>query len=61
MLGRLARWLRVPGQDTLYDVELDDRAPVELANAEGHAVLTGDRRLLRDISVPNARARPTPA
>ena len=49
MLGRLARWLRVLGYDTIYDPALDDRAIVALANAEDRVVLTRDRRLLRDL------------
>jgi uncharacterized protein len=49
MLGRLARWLRVLGYDTLYDPSLADPALVELANAEQRVVLTRDRRLLRDL------------
>jgi uncharacterized protein len=49
MLGRLARWLRVLGYDTIYDPALDDRTLVALANAEGRVVLTRDRRLLRDL------------
>src|SRR5512133_1147194 len=49
MLGRLARWLRVLGYDTLYEPALGDPALVALANAEGRVVLTRDRRLLRDL------------
>jgi uncharacterized protein with PIN domain len=49
MLGRLARWMRVLGYDTLNDPALDDRALVALANAEDRVVLTRDRRLLRDL------------
>lgn len=49
MLGRLARWLRVLGCDTLYEPALDDRALVHLANGDDRIVLTRDRRLLRDL------------
>ena len=49
MLGRLARWLRVIGCDTLYEPALDDRALVALANGDDRVVLTRDRRLLRDL------------
>lgn len=49
MLGRLARWLRVLGCDTLYEPALDDRTLVALANGDGRVVLTRDRRLLRDL------------
>ena len=48
MLGRLARWLRVLGFDTLYDPDLHDAALVRLADAEDRIVLTRDRHLLRE-------------
>jgi uncharacterized protein with PIN domain len=48
MLGRLARWLRVLGYDTVYDESLDDPALVELANREDRVLLTRDRHLLRE-------------
>lgn len=49
MLGRLARWLRVLGWDTVYEPALSDRAQVELAAAEGRVLLTRDRHLLREL------------
>lgn len=49
MLGRLARWLRVLGHDTLYDPSLDDRALVDLANRDDRVLLTRDRHLLREL------------
>jgi len=49
MLGRLARWLRALGYDTLYDASADDRSLVELANGEDRVLLTRDRRLLREL------------
>ena len=48
MLGRLARWLRVLGYDTIYDTSLHDEALVELANHEERLLLTRDRHLLRE-------------
>ncbi len=45
MLGRLAKWLRILGFDTLYDPALDDYALLRLARAEGRVLLTGDREL----------------
>jgi len=48
MLGRLARWLRVLGYDTIYDPALSDRGQVELAAAE-RILLTRDRHLLREL------------
>jgi hypothetical protein len=49
MLGRLARWLRVLGFDTLYDTALHDPALVRIADAEGRVLLTRDRLLLREL------------
>jgi len=49
MLGRLARWLRALGYDTVYDASADDRALVDLANNEHRILLTRDRQLLRDL------------
>ncbi len=44
MLGRLARWLRLYGYDTLYGVEDDDEI-IKIALAEGRAILTRDSGL----------------
>jgi len=41
MLGRLARWLRLYGYDTLYGIEDDDEI-IEVALKEGRVVLTKD-------------------
>jgi uncharacterized protein len=45
MLGRLARWLRALGYDTVYDQRLDDAALARLARAEDRLLLTRDRGL----------------
>lgn len=47
MLGRLARWLRVLGYDTLYDARWTDDELVRLARAEGRLLLTRDVALAR--------------
>ena len=49
MLGRLARWLRVLGYDTWYDIAVADRVLVQLAAAEDRILLTRDRHLLREL------------
>lgn len=54
MLGRLARWLRILGLDTVYDPSLDDPALVALADAEGRALLTRDRHLVEHLRPPRA-------
>ncbi|WP_157269659.1 Mut7-C RNAse domain-containing protein [Azohydromonas aeria] len=45
-LGRLARWLRFAGFDTLWHNAWDDAELVAIAAAEGRTVLTRDRALL---------------
>ena len=47
MLGRLARWLRALGYDTLYSSELDDPELARRARAEGRILLTRDVELTR--------------
>ena len=49
MLGRLARWLRALGFDTVHDERLSDHALVDLARSEQRVLLTRDRRLLREL------------
>ncbi len=50
-LGRLARWLRLLGFDTLWRNDLEDREIVDISVEESRIILTRDRRLLfhRDI------------
>jgi uncharacterized protein len=45
MLGRLARWLRLMGYDTLYWREGSDAALAERARAEGRLIITRDHQL----------------
>jgi uncharacterized protein with PIN domain len=51
MLGRLARWLRLMGYDTLYWREGSDAALAERARVEGRLLLTRDHQLAgrRDV------------
>ncbi len=49
MLGRLARWLRVLGYDTLYDPTAPDPELAARAGVEGRVLLTRDRALLREL------------
>ncbi|MCL6429745.1 MAG: Mut7-C RNAse domain-containing protein [Anaerolineae bacterium] len=46
MLGRLARWLRILGYDTLYDPRGHDDELVRMARAEGRILLTRDTGLV---------------
>jgi uncharacterized protein with PIN domain len=49
MLGRLARWLRTLGFDTLYNPAPDDRELVAIAAAEERVLLTRDRHLVAHL------------
>ena len=50
MLGRLARWLRVIGADTIeLPVETPDPVLVQRARADARVLLTRDRRLIREL------------
>jgi uncharacterized protein len=50
MLGRLARWLRVIGADTLQlPVETPDAVLVQRARADARVLLTRDRHLIREL------------
>lgn len=45
MLGRLARWLRLLGWDTLYNPRWEDNLLASLSLREGRVLLTRDRAL----------------
>ncbi|MFQ6033789.1 MAG: Mut7-C RNAse domain-containing protein, partial [Candidatus Bipolaricaulia bacterium] len=47
MLGKLAKWLRILGYDTLYFRDLEDEQLIGLAEVEGRVLLTGDEELWR--------------
>lgn len=45
MLGKLARWLRILGFDTLYFRDMNDEELIRIANERGSYLLTRDREL----------------
>ncbi|MGA2680305.1 MAG: Mut7-C RNAse domain-containing protein [Candidatus Bathyarchaeia archaeon] len=47
MLGKLARWQRMLGQDVTYNVQLNDNEILDLAKKENRVVLTKDLELYR--------------
>ena len=51
MLGRLAKWLRILGCDTLYDASWDDSQVVRFARAQDRILLTRDLDLARRRNV----------
>ena len=62
MLGRLARWLRVIGADTLQlPIEAPDVDLVARAGMEDRVLLTRDRHLIRELRPSRAWAVPSEA
>lgn len=47
MLGRLARWLRLAGLDTLYQPSIEDDELIARASRERRVLITRDRALAR--------------
>lgn len=47
MLGKLARWLRMLGQDVTYSTQTGDNELLGLAKAEGRVLLTKDLELYK--------------
>jgi uncharacterized protein with PIN domain len=45
MLGKLAKWLRIMGQDVIYGPHLSGSGLIRAARQEGRLILTRDRRL----------------
>lgn len=48
MLGKLAKWLRIAGQDVFYKNKISDKELVSLCQAEGRVLLTRDARLISE-------------
>jgi len=53
MLGRLARWLRLLGYDTLYYPHIEDSLLLRIAREEKRTLLTRDTRLVRVRGLKN--------
>lgn len=51
MLGRLARWLRFLGYDTLYYPHIPDNVLIGIALKEDRIILTRDTRLVKSKSL----------
>jgi uncharacterized protein with PIN domain len=47
MLGRLAKWLRILGHDTLYYSDIADSVLLRIAREQGRTLLTRDTRLIK--------------
>ncbi len=53
MLGRLAKWLRLLGFDTLYYSDISDMRLLKIAKEQGRVVLTRDTRLINIRGIKN--------
>ncbi len=53
MLGRLARWLRLVGYDTLYYPDIEDSLLLRIAREENRTLLTRDTRLVKVRGLQN--------
>lgn len=47
MLGKLARWLRMLGQDVIYSIRFSDNELLDLAKTDGRVLLTKDFELYK--------------
>lgn len=55
--GKLAKWLRMMGYDTLFFSDIDDGRLVDIALKEGRVVLTRDTQIARRRPVANGQLK----
>jgi uncharacterized protein with PIN domain len=55
--GKLARWLRMMGYDTLFFSDIEDGHLVDIALREGRVVLTRDSQIARRRPVANGQLK----
>ncbi|CUS77992.1 hypothetical protein JGI7_01562 [Candidatus Kryptonium thompsonii] len=53
MLGKLARWLRLLGYDTIYNPKLSTKELVKIANEEERVFLTRSKRVAEEFGAKN--------
>ncbi len=53
MLGKLARWLRLIGYDTIYNPKLSTKELIKIANGEGRIFLTRSKRVAEELGAKN--------
>lgn len=56
-VGRLAKWLRIAGYDTLFINGIDDSGLIRIALEEGRVVLTRDTQILKRRLVASGRLK----
>ena len=55
--GKLARWLRMMGYDTLYFKNIDDSELVRIALRENRVILTRDTQIMKRRVVTNGQIK----
>lgn len=61
MYGRLARWLRLLGYDTLYNVALSDNEILKIARNQSRILITNDQKLFRRAQKSGVKAISPPS
>lgn len=56
-VGRLARWLRIAGFDTVFASDIDDNRLVRVALDEGRVLLTRDTQIMKRRLVTSGRLK----
>jgi len=56
MLGRLARWLRLLGYDTIYNKVFDDETLIKIAKNEDRILITRDEELFKKAIKENVKS-----
>ena len=56
-VGKLARWLRVVGYDTLLFKQKDDTKLIKIALSQGRVILTRDTQLMKRRLVTNGKLK----
>jgi hypothetical protein len=59
-VGKLAKWLRIMGYDTLFFSSPDDSHMITTALAEGRVILTRDTQIMKRRVVTNWEAQGYP-
>lgn len=56
-VGKLARWLRMLGYDTIFAGDIDDGALVDIGVKEGRVLLTRDTQIMLRRAVTNGKLK----
>ncbi|MBA7503718.1 hypothetical protein ES706_02339 [subsurface metagenome] len=56
-VGKLARWLRMIGYDTLLFKEKDDKRMIQIALKEGRVILTKDTQIMKRRLITNGELK----